>query len=42
MADFRVEMIVVAAILMDVVIKRFEITRLIASHYSLKEGMLFT
>ncbi|MES2779253.1 MAG: phosphatase [Bacteroidota bacterium] len=41
MADFRVEMIVVATILMDVVIKRFEITRLIASHYSLKEGMLF-
>lgn len=41
MADFRVEMIVVATILMDVVIKRFEMTRLIASHYSLKEGMLF-
>lgn len=41
MADFRVEMIVVATILMDVVIKRFEMTRLIASHYSMKEGMLF-
>ncbi|MES2560616.1 MAG: phosphatase [Bacteroidota bacterium] len=42
MADFRVEMIVVATILMDVVIRRFEITRLIASQYSLKEGMLFS
>ena len=41
MADFRVEMIVVATILMDVVIKRFDIERLIASHYSLKEGILF-
>jgi exopolyphosphatase/guanosine-5'-triphosphate,3'-diphosphate pyrophosphatase len=42
MADFRVEMIVVATILMDVVMKRFELSRLIASHYSLKEGMLFS
>jgi exopolyphosphatase/guanosine-5'-triphosphate,3'-diphosphate pyrophosphatase len=42
MADFRVEMIVVATILMDVVIKRFDIDRLIASHYSLKEGILFS
>ena len=41
MVDFRVEMIVVAAILMDVVVKRFDITRIIASNYSLKEGMLF-
>lgn len=41
MADFRVEMIVVATVLMDVVMKRFELSRLIASHYSLKEGMLF-
>lgn len=42
MADFRVEMIVVATILMDVVMKRFELSRLIASQYSLKEGMLFS
>ena len=42
MADFRVEMIVVATILMDVVMKRFEMSRIIASHYSLKEGMLFS
>ncbi len=42
MADFRVEMIVVATILMDVVIKRFDFDRLIASHYSLKEGILFS
>jgi exopolyphosphatase/guanosine-5'-triphosphate,3'-diphosphate pyrophosphatase len=40
MADFRVEMIVAATILMDVVIRQYEIKRLIASHYSLKEGML--
>ena len=42
MADFRVEMIVVATILMDVVIKRFDIHKLIASHYSLKEGVLYS
>jgi exopolyphosphatase/guanosine-5'-triphosphate,3'-diphosphate pyrophosphatase len=42
MADFRVEMIVAATILMDVVIKQFGMTRLIASHYALKEGILFT
>lgn len=42
MADFRVEMIVVAAILMDVIVKRFDMQRLIASSYSLKEGMLFS
>jgi exopolyphosphatase/guanosine-5'-triphosphate,3'-diphosphate pyrophosphatase len=42
MSDFRVEMIVVAAILMDVVVKRFAITTLIASRYSLKEGILFS
>lgn len=42
MADFRVEMIVAATILMDVVIKQFEITRLIVSHYALKEGILFS
>jgi exopolyphosphatase/guanosine-5'-triphosphate,3'-diphosphate pyrophosphatase len=42
MVDFRVEMIVVASILMDVVVKRFKITRIIASNYSLKEGMLFS
>jgi exopolyphosphatase/guanosine-5'-triphosphate,3'-diphosphate pyrophosphatase len=42
MADFRVEMIVVATILMDIIIKRFGIKRLIASHYSLKEGLLFS
>jgi exopolyphosphatase/guanosine-5'-triphosphate,3'-diphosphate pyrophosphatase len=42
MADFRVEMIVVATILMDIIIKRFGIKRMIASHYSLKEGLLFS
>lgn len=42
MADFRVEMIVVATILMDIIIKRFGMKRLIASHYSLKEGLLFS
>jgi exopolyphosphatase / guanosine-5'-triphosphate,3'-diphosphate pyrophosphatase len=42
MADFRVEMIVVATILTDVVLKRFELTELIASDYSLKEGVLFS
>jgi len=42
MADFRVEMIVVATILTDVVLKRFEMNRLIASRYSLKEGILFS
>lgn len=41
MVDFRVEMIVVATILMDVIVKRFEMNRIIASTYSLKEGMLF-
>ncbi len=41
MVDFRVEMIVVASILMDVVVKRFKMKRIIASNYSLKEGMLF-
>jgi exopolyphosphatase / guanosine-5'-triphosphate,3'-diphosphate pyrophosphatase len=42
MINFRVEMIVVATILMDVIIKRFEMEQLIASHYSLKEGLLFS
>jgi exopolyphosphatase/guanosine-5'-triphosphate,3'-diphosphate pyrophosphatase len=42
MADFRVEMIVAATILMDVVIKQFAMKRLIVSHYALKEGILFS
>jgi exopolyphosphatase / guanosine-5'-triphosphate,3'-diphosphate pyrophosphatase len=42
MIDFRVEMIVVATIMMDVIMKRFEMEKLIASHYSLKEGILFS
>lgn len=42
MADFRVEMIVAATVLMNVVIRQFAIKRLIVSHYALKEGILFS
>jgi exopolyphosphatase/guanosine-5'-triphosphate,3'-diphosphate pyrophosphatase len=42
MADFRVEMIVAATVLMDVVIRQFNMKRLIVSHYALKEGILFS
>ena len=41
MVDFRVEMIVVSAILMRYVVEEFKIKRIIASDYSLKEGMMF-
>jgi exopolyphosphatase / guanosine-5'-triphosphate,3'-diphosphate pyrophosphatase len=42
MVDFRVEMIVVASILMQTIISRFQFNRLIASQYALKEGLLFS
>lgn len=41
MVDFRLEMIVVASILMQTVVKSFQFKRIIASQYALKEGMLF-
>lgn len=40
MVDFRIEMIVVSAILMKYVYDKFEMNRIIASDYSLKEGIL--
>src|SRR5207249_3376954 len=42
MADFRVDMIAVASILIKHVIEQFKIERLITSDYSLKEGMLYS
>jgi exopolyphosphatase/guanosine-5'-triphosphate,3'-diphosphate pyrophosphatase len=42
MIDFRIEMIVVATLLMKFVVDEFEIKKIIASEYSLKEGMLFS
>ncbi len=42
MIDFRIEMIVVATLLMKFVIDEFKIKKIIASEYSLKEGMLFS
>lgn len=39
---YRVEMIVVSAVLIDVVLKQFDINQIIASSYSLKEGVLFS
>jgi len=42
MIDFRIEMIVVAAILMKYIVDEFEIKKIIASNYSLKEGALFS
>lgn len=42
MTNFRVEMITVAALLMDYVVRNFGIKRIIASDYSLKEGVLFS
>jgi exopolyphosphatase / guanosine-5'-triphosphate,3'-diphosphate pyrophosphatase len=41
MVDFRVEMIVVSAVLMRYVIEEFQIKKIIASDFSLKEGMMF-
>jgi exopolyphosphatase/guanosine-5'-triphosphate,3'-diphosphate pyrophosphatase len=42
MVDFRVEMIVVASILMQTIVSHFQFNRLIASQYALKEGLLFS
>lgn len=42
MKDFRVDMIVVSAILMNFIIQRAGIERIIASEYSLKEGVFFS
>ena len=42
MIDFRIEMIVVAALLMKFVVQEFEIKKIIASNYSMKEGILFS
>ncbi|MFN5885082.1 MAG: exopolyphosphatase [Bacteroidota bacterium] len=42
MASFRVDMIVVAAILMEVVTNKASIGKVISSAYALKEGMLFS
>ncbi len=41
MENFRVEMIVVSAILMKYIVEEFEIKKIISSEYSLKEGMMF-
>ncbi|MCX6186356.1 MAG: phosphatase, partial [Bacteroidetes bacterium] len=41
MVNFRLEMIVVASLLMRYVIDNFHIRKLIASNYALKEGVLF-
>jgi exopolyphosphatase/guanosine-5'-triphosphate,3'-diphosphate pyrophosphatase len=42
MTDFRVEMITVAALLMDFVVNTYAIKRIVCSNYSLKEGVLFS
>jgi exopolyphosphatase/guanosine-5'-triphosphate,3'-diphosphate pyrophosphatase len=42
MVNFRVEMITVAALLINFVISNHHFNRIIASNYSLKEGVLFT
>lgn len=42
MADFRVEMIVVATVMVDYVLRTFGFHSLICSDYSLKEGILLT
>ncbi|MFI5221518.1 MAG: exopolyphosphatase [Bacteroidia bacterium] len=41
MADFRIEMIVVASILIKLVTEKYQLKKIIASDYSLKEGMMF-
>jgi exopolyphosphatase/guanosine-5'-triphosphate,3'-diphosphate pyrophosphatase len=41
MVEFRIEMIVVAAVLMKYVIEKFQIKKIVSSNYSLKEGVLF-
>lgn len=42
MAGFRIEMIVVATVLMNFIRKEFNIEKIICSDYSLKEGIIFT
>lgn len=42
MVSFRVEMITVAALLMQFAVEQFQIKRIICSDYSLKEGVLFS
>lgn len=41
LVDFRVDMIVVSAILMNYCVKTFNIEEIISSNYALKEGLLF-
>lgn len=42
MVDFRTEMITVAAILMDFVVRNYGTKKIIVSDYALKEGVLFS
>lgn len=42
LADFRVEMMVAASCLIDVVLQNSSINRMVVSEYSLKEGMVYT
>ena len=42
MVDFRVEMITVAALLMDFIIQQFGVKRIICSDFALKEGVLYS
>lgn len=42
MVKFRVEMITVAALLLNHVLSNFDFKRIVASNYALKEGVLFT
>jgi exopolyphosphatase/guanosine-5'-triphosphate,3'-diphosphate pyrophosphatase len=42
MIPFRIEMITVAALLMDFVVNQTQLKRIVASNYALKEGVLFS
>jgi exopolyphosphatase/guanosine-5'-triphosphate,3'-diphosphate pyrophosphatase len=42
MIPFRIEMITVAALLMDFVVNQTQIKRIVVSNYALKEGVLFS
>lgn len=42
LVDFRVDMIVMASVLMNYCVESFQIEEIIASNYSLKEGILFS
>jgi exopolyphosphatase/guanosine-5'-triphosphate,3'-diphosphate pyrophosphatase len=42
LADFRVEMMVAASCLIDIVLTQSSIKRMIASSYSLKEGIVYS